>query len=402
MKHQDKEGKKVMRIKRTAALVCVLLFALFAAGAAAQTRMQVYFAADTLDADAVRSLMELTRAAYPQAEWTAVCQEETGESLRDLILSDRAPQIAVCEPGEAAVWMQEGLLVPLDGRVADQAQMQMQVVSACTWEGQLFMAPLVAHHRQMAVNRRLFEQEHLGYMIDMRDHPVWYPSEMDQIFEEFSLAGMNAMEIWPANAQDCAAVEALIQAIYGGSLLTEDGALCQANNSATLAGLTWLRDRVHQGIIGVAASREQALERFLEGKSAVFIDWSDKETALYGHEARERGLDLLCMPYPTSTGLPIRSFELTGACVLADGGSQAQALGLGAVALWCEDAQAQRIWGDRAIWRDDAIWLPMMNAGGIGPTLRSLLCGMLDAVIGGDMKAEDALRVMEAAAGALQ
>ena len=32
MKHQDKEGKKVMRIKRMAALVCVLLFALFAAG----------------------------------------------------------------------------------------------------------------------------------------------------------------------------------------------------------------------------------------------------------------------------------------------------------------------------------------------------------------------------------
>ena len=100
--------------------------------------------------------------------------------------------------------------------------------------------------------------------------------------------------------------------------------------------------------------------------------------------------------------MPIRSFELTGACVLADGGSQAQALALQAVAFWCEDAQAQRLWGDRAIWRDDAIWLPMMDAGGIGPTLRGLLCGMLDAVIGGDMKAEDALRVMEAAAEALQ
>ena len=133
MKHQDKEGKPVTRIKRTAALVCVLLAALFAAGAAAQMQMQVYFAADTLDEDAARSLMEMTRAAYPQAEWTAVCQEETGESLRDLILSDRAPQIAVCQPGEATVWMQEGLLVPLDGHVADEGQMQQQVVSACTW-----------------------------------------------------------------------------------------------------------------------------------------------------------------------------------------------------------------------------------------------------------------------------
>ncbi len=402
MEHEDKEGECVKRMKSAAAWILMGMMLLGAAGAAAQTQMQVYFAEGTLDVQQAHRLIELTQRAYPQAEWTAICEEETGESLRERILSDRAPQIAVCAPGEASAWAREGMLAPLGGRVADQAQMQPQVISACMWEGEMIMAPLAAHHRQMAVNRRMLEQERLGYMIDYKEHPVWYPSEMDQILEEFYLSGTAAMEIWPARVQDCAAIEALIQSIYGGTLLSEDGQKSRAGESAALAGLSWLRDRVQQGGIGMAQSREEALERFLAGETAIFIDWMERDSALYAERLEENGIELVLMPYPTTAGLPIRSFELAGVCVFKSGHEAEQALGIQAMEFWCEDMQAQLILGDRAVWQDDAIWLPMMNAGETGPALRSLLCSVLDPVLAGQIDPKDALLVIDTALEALR
>ena len=64
-----------------------------------------------------------------------------------------------------------------------RARMAQQVLSACEQDGELFMIPLLAHHRQMAVNRRRLEQEHLSDLLDARTHPVWYPLELQQALE---------------------------------------------------------------------------------------------------------------------------------------------------------------------------------------------------------------------------
>lgn len=400
MEHEDKEGKRVKWMRSAAALALVLLGMAWTASAAAQAQVQVFFAGDTLESEQIQRLMDLTQRAFPQAEWTAILEEETGESLREMILSDRAPTVAVCAPGDAGAWAREGILVPLGTRIPDQAQIQPQVRAACMWDGEWIMAPLIAHHRQMAVNRRMLEHERLGYMIDHREHPIWYPPEIDQILEEFYLSDAVAMEIWPARAENSAAIEALLQAMYGGEILSEDGQACRANNASTLAGLNWLRDRVRQGIVGMAKSRDAALERFLAGETAVFIDWMAGDEAQYARTLKKNGVEIVLMPYPTTSGVPVRSFELTGVCVLAGGEDEAQALGEQAVAFWCGDVQTQLILGERAIWQDDAIWLPMMNATGSGMAVRSLLCHALDAVLAGQMEPAQALALIDAAAEA--
>ena len=85
-------------IKTAAAL---FLLSLLAAGAMAQGTMRVYMGRDTLDDQTAWQLVEMIGRAVPQAQWEAVLEEETGESLRTLVLSDRAPALAVCAPGEA-------------------------------------------------------------------------------------------------------------------------------------------------------------------------------------------------------------------------------------------------------------------------------------------------------------
>ena len=320
----------IRRCMRTAA--ALFLLSLLAAGAMAQGTMRVYMGRDTLDDQTAWQLVEMIGRAVPQAQWEAVLEEETGESLRALVLSDRAPALAVCAPGEALPWAKEGMLLPLQAAIAGQNRMQRQVLDCCVLEENLFMAPLLARHRCLAVNVRRFEEQRLGYMLDELTHTVWYPTEFYQILEEFLLDDETAMDVWPAQPQTSAGLEALVQAIYGGSLLSEDASLCQANAPEIRAGLRWLGETVACGLIGLAQSREDALARFVSGETAIFADWTAQEATRQKDALAENGVQVHTMPYPSSIGLPVRAFTLTGVCAFASGDAGTDALAVKATA----------------------------------------------------------------------
>ena len=385
---------------RTAA--ALFLLSLLAAGAMAQETMRVYIGGDALDEQTAQQLVEMIGRAVPQAQWAAEFEAQTGESLRTLVLSDRAPALAVCAPGEALPWAQEGMLLHLQSAITGQSRMQMQVLDSCVLEENLFMAPLLARHRQMAVNVRRFEERRLGYMLDELTHPVWYPTEFYQILEEFLLADETAMDVWPAQPQTSAALEALVQAIYGGSLLSEDGTLCQAGSPEIRAGLRWLGEAVNSGMIGFAPSREDALARFVSGETAIFADWTAQEAAQQKDALAENGVQVQTMPYPTSIGLPVRACEVVGVCAFQSGDAQADALAVKAAAFLNENAQAQALLGSRAIWQDNAVWLPILDANSRGATLRSLFCEAMRQVMEARSDAASALEWVQAAMDALK
>lgn len=164
-------------------------------GALAQVQMDVYFTANAMERETAERLMELTRRTFPQAQWNCRQAEDEESDLRALILADDVPEIVVCAPGEANLWVSDGLFAALDGRVTDADRIDEQVLGACVQDESLFMLPLVARHRQMAVNRRLMEKRRLDSMTNPIEHPLWYPMEFDQILEEFALADHPALEI---------------------------------------------------------------------------------------------------------------------------------------------------------------------------------------------------------------
>lgn len=386
-----------MRVKRVLAALLLLCAVTMSADAAAQTQMNVYFAANAMDEETAGALMERTRQAFPQAQWRAI--GPTGErDLRALILGDDMPDLIVCAPSEASLWVSDGLFIALDGCLTDAPRISEPVLDACVQDETLFMLPLTAKHRQMAVNRRLLEKRRMGYMANAIEHPIWYPMEFDQLLEEFALADHPALEIWPAEPETCGALEALLQALYGGAWLTEGGETGQADHINVQAALEWLRDRVRGGLIARVGSREEALTHFLNGETALFMDWRTGDERRCARELEKNGVELLTMPYPSSTGFVIRSFELTGVCVAAGANS---ALAMRAAALWHEDAQAQRALGERGIWKDDAVWLPEIDATQKGMTLRRLMCEAVEAVLGGECAPKDALRLVQAAMEAM-
>ena len=57
-----------MRVKRVLAALLLLYAVTMSAGAAAQTQMNVYFAANAMDEETAGALMERTRQAFPQAQ----------------------------------------------------------------------------------------------------------------------------------------------------------------------------------------------------------------------------------------------------------------------------------------------------------------------------------------------
>lgn len=387
------------RVWRRAAAVGLLLV-MMAAGALAQETMRVYVAAGALEEETAQQLVEMIARAYPQNQWEMLHQSRTGESLRELVLRDGAPALAICTPGEARPWAQEGMLLPLQRLIGEQGRMQPQVLDACVLEETLFMAPLAARHRQMAVNVQRFEVRHLGHMLDHLAHPVWYPTEFYQILEEFLLAEETAMEVW--QEPDGAALEAMVQALYDGALLSEDGRRCTVSTPELCAGLRWMGEAVVSGLIGRAESREAALERFAAGETAIFPDWTAQEDALLGRELAARGMELEIVPYPASVGLPVRAFEVTGVSVFGQGDAATNAQALRAAVFLHENTQAQALLGNRLIWRDNAVWLPSLDAYARGATLRSLFGEAVRRVLAGEIDASRALEDVQAAMDALQ
>ena len=387
---------------KRALTVLLLLMCAVTMSAAAQPQMDVYVAADTLNQEVAERLMELTRSEFPQAEWSCEMQTNTGRSLRELILADDVPEIVICAPRDACVWAKEGLFEGLDACAGDMEAVNSQVISACTEDGRLYMAPLTATQRQIAVNRRLLERRHFDYLTSVTEHPVWYPMEFDQLLEDFALAKTPAVEIWEPRPENCAALEALIQAIYGGTMLAEDGRHSQIEHVNVRAGLDWLRDRVRNGMIAQTESRQDALEHFLSGKTALFIDWTQADAQRNARQLRENGIELVTVPYPTATGLTIRSFELTGACIPVGLETQAHAMAAKAVAFWRTDERAQSVLDGGSIRQDDAVWLPLQDTSEVGTTLRRLMCGIIKDVLKGKNTPADALRLAQAALDAMK
>ncbi|MBR5560041.1 MAG: extracellular solute-binding protein [Clostridia bacterium] len=373
--------------------ILALMLALLVGCAAAQESMQLYVHKGALEEGQVQRLLGLLRAEYEADDWTLM---EDERALRELVLSGDLPDLAICAPGEARPWAREGLLVPLQEKISGQHRMQRQVLDQGVLGDEMFMAPLSAMHRQMAVNVSLFEDMGLGYMLDSKMYPVWYPAQFYQILEEFMIRDEVALDVWRAQADTSAAIEALTQAIYGGMLLSEDGGRATADDEAVQVGVQWLADAIDDGMIGYCETREDALERFWMGETAIFIDW----TRRLQQQAKEKGLEIAERPYPAAVGLPVRSFELTGVCAFSSGDAQRDTHLADACAMLCDNAQD--VLGSRGIWQDGALWPASLDADDLGATLRSLLCQALVGVIEERRDAGEALDRVQAAMDALR
>ena len=360
-----------MRMIRMLAAAVLLLAAV--SGAAAQETMRLYVEKGAADGAQVQRLLFALGQNMEDTEWVL---ENSGRTLRELVLAGDAPDLAVCRTKTARPWAQEGLLLPLHAHIPDQCRIQRQVLDLCIYGEELLMAPLIASHRRMAVNRTAFEQAGLGDMLDRHVYPVWYPAQFYRILEEFMLRGRIAVDIWHAKADNSAAIEALTQAFCGVALLGEDGETCHAGDEAMIAGVQWICDAAEDGMIGWQKTREDALSRFLRGETAIFIDWTQELEKQLESAVRERGMDIVTVPYPSAIGEDVRSFELTVACAFACGDAARDARLVHACALL--HAAAQDALGARGIWQDGALWPASLDGGDKGATLRGLLCGALN------------------------
>ena len=377
-------------MKMLTALLALLL-ATMACAYAEETEIWVYAAPGKLTGQASLTLTQLLGQAVPQAKAAYIQEEGT---LFDSVLDGHGPHLAVCTAQEAKRLAEEGLLLPLELSQSEAERIAKTVLSACTYEGEVFMAPLYAKHRRMAVNRRMMESLQIAALMDTRAFPVWQPMQLYQVLEEASLAGGYAMEIWPCGGEDGDALIAFVQALYGGEFVT-GGKNVKIDNDAAVMALEWICDMVEGDMIGVAKSREEALYHFLEGETALFIDWTDEDAQAFAASGEDKQ-KIVGMPYPSSTGIPVRDMQVTGIVALRTGDADTDAMLSEAAAALAADEKLARVLGERAIYKDDALWLSFPGAGGAS-ALRALTGAAIDAAVAGDMEAEAALRLAQEA-----
>lgn len=387
----------MVRFRRGLMAVLAMLGCL-AAGAQAEEaiRMEVYIAEEAMDVEMADGLIRLLDEAIPQAEWALA--EGEGD-LRQRVMDDCAPDLAICAPGGAMPWAKEGMLLPLDGRISGASRIQREALEPGVWAERLYMAPLFARHRQLAVNADRIMKLQMRHLTDGAAYPVWLPSQLEQVLEELYLADETGMEVWPPIQGEGEAVFAFAQALYGGAWINREGEV-RAGDPAAILGVGWLGEMVKSGVIGYSENRAAALENFLAGRTAIFIDWTEKEERLL--ESLENGAPfaLEVMPYPAADGVPVRSFELTGMCAFDTGEAERNALLVKAIAFLHESGAARALPGSRAIWQDDAVWLRTWDTDACGATLMQLAGEAMTAVLGGEADAQEAFSGVQAAMNA--
>ena len=379
-----------MKGRGFAALLLAALFVCPAAYGSAQ-RIEVYAAEGALETGQAEQMIRLLGEAFPQAEWVIAPGEE---SLRQRVMAGQTPGLAVCAPGEAMPWARENLLLPLNGRIADASRIQREALETGVFEETLYFVPLIARHRKMAVNTDWLEEMQMRHLLDRAAYPVWQPQQLEQVLEECMLSGRAGMEIWPVEEGEEEAITAFVQALYGGAWMTEEGEI-RADNPAACLGTEWLHEMVESGAIARAESREAALTHFLNGETAVFIDWTDSDEKR--RQKTPGGEKPLVMPYPSSGGVPVRSFELAGVCAFGAEDEAENALLVQAAAFLHENETVQLLLGSRGIWRDGAVWLRYMEADDRGATLAHLTREAMRAVIEENADARAAFGAVQAA-----
>ena len=197
-----------------AALMIALMMSLAAGVLADGQEIAVYIAPGALEEGAAQAVLQLLEQAVPQADFART--DEAAGTLWDQILGGAQPQLAICGMQEIKRAAGEGLLLPLDFREVAVERVEEAVLQACRADGELVMAPLLAQHRSMAVNRRRMEELEIAALTDTRAFPVWQVMQLYQVLEEAVLADSCGMEIWPAAGEDGDALLAFMQSMYGG------------------------------------------------------------------------------------------------------------------------------------------------------------------------------------------
>lgn len=377
-------------MKKWTVLIAALMLAFFCGAAAQEKDIGVYVSPGCLTEDTELALVQLLSQAYGEAEFTRF-GDEAG-TLWQRVMDGNGPHLVICTAQEAARCAKEGLLLPLD--VDEQEErIAKEVLSACTHEGELFMAPLYARHRRMGVNQRKMEELQIAALMDERVFPVWQPMQLYQVLEEAALADGLAMELWPCSGEDGDAPLAFMQALYGGAIVRDEDP-AQADREAVETALEWICEMVDAGYIGMAPNREAALRRFLDGETVLFIDWTDEDARAFSRTGEENA-QFVGRAYPSSTGIPVRDTQVIGVAAFATGDEQTDALLRQAAAFLARDEQAGRLLGERGVYSDGGLWLSFPGAGGGGSALRALMGGAVDAALAGKMTAQAAMQLVQ-------
>jgi len=375
------------------ALIAALMLVHASCVGLAEAEVSVYIAPGSLTKEVSLALMQQLAQAMPQAAFA--CTDEGAGTLWQQVMGGDGPQLAVCTAQEAARFADEGLLLPLEMESSEAERVADAVLAACTREGEVVIAPLYASHRRMAVSREMIEELQLGTLLDARISPVWQPMQLYQVLEEAALSGGLAMELWPCGSGDGDALLAFVQALYGG-LFALPGGCVAADNDATVMAVEWLCDLVDAGLIGMAASREAALQHFLDGETALFIDWTDEEARAFAASGEGKA-KFVGMPYPSSLGMPVRDARVTGVVAFRTGDDERDAMLAEAAVRLAQGERTQRVLGERAIYEDDALWLACPGEGDGGSALRGLMGAAIDAALAGEICPEAAMRLVQAA-----
>ena len=368
-------------------LIVVLSLLIVITLTAARAEISLYIAEGTVSSAQAEMLRRRIEEALGEPVG-AILQEDTGESVSQMVLGGGAPDLAVLSAEQGALWARERMLLPLDGCVPELGRMAKEITDACVFDEQLMMSPFLVCRRMMAVRPDRFQSVNMGYLLDERAHPVWYPSEFVQALDEMALLDSPGMDVWLPEEADSLWLEALLQGVSDLHLADAETGAYAADVSSLEDAFEWMEDMLRAELIRAAEDREDALGRFLAGDTAVFVDWTGALSETYAQEIRQG--EILIRPYPSIGGAQRHVCELVVVCAFCSPDEQENVKLRQAAAALCGAQEEQFLRWRRGLYDDGAACLPPLDIREYGATLRMLIVQAARDVIAGKMSGEQA------------
>lgn len=371
------------------AMLALVLAGVLHAGAA-QAELKLFVGRDTMTGAQAEAVAQMLEAQLDETvEWDMQAGED---SFSRRMMEGNAPHLAILGADAVRPWAEEGLLTALNGCEGSLNAVAEEIVGACVAEEQLFALPLKTRRYAMAVRTDCLERIRMDVLLDERMHPAWYPTQVLQVLDDLALECGVGLEMWPPDEENTLCFEAFLQGIGGRWFDENTVKAADCDLDAMENALIWTQEMISAGLIGTAKSRDEALARFLDGNTAIFIDWTPEDSLRYAKEL-EAGIIRL-LPYPSSTGLPFAAAEVIGLLVPVRNGAEDTVQVKRAAALLASGGHVQRILGESLTGTEEMDWLTSLSVLRGGATLRALLSDALGGILSGETPAKEAAQKM--------
>ncbi len=268
------------------------------------------------------ALAERFRQYYPNITvHVEMLDYENGPArVEEAMGNGTAPDVLFDEPGRISSYAKKEALAELGILFTEERRGDLvseEVLSACqTGEG-YFMYPLSMMNYVMAFNKGMLETTGAIELMNREGARLWDTETFAQVLERLNNSGFMAGSLFCSGVGGDYATRSFLTNLYDVPLMNEDMSAYTFEGDGAVNTLNKIKEWTDAGWLlnGSGETGTGSVEDFVNGETAFTLLWSLPQAISNSAVLKEKGIEVVEMPYPSQDGTPSLEYIMNGFCI---------------------------------------------------------------------------------------